>query len=157
MKRVSMILAALAVAAVVAACGSGSSNAPANAGNKAKVIMRKAVPTDYKDKKPPAGLDLAAAATIEAGKKLYEGEGLCRTCHGDAGKGDGDSGKMLDPKPTDLTSAEFQSVSDDYIFWRLSTLGSVSGPQGSGMTAFAQGSEEQRWQIVAYVRSLKGK
>lgn len=156
MQKLTMILAALMVAAVLAACGGGD-NAATNTASKPKIIMRKAVAADFKDKKPPTGFDLKAAANIEAGKKLFEGEALCRTCHGDAGKGDGESGKMLDPKPTDLTSAEFQSVSDDYIFWRVSTLGSVSGPQGSGMTAFPNGTEEQRWQLVAYVRSLAGK
>jgi mono/diheme cytochrome c family protein len=40
----------------------------------------------------------------------------CSTCHGAGGKGDGAAAAALNPKPRDLTSAEWQkSVSDEHI------------------------------------------
>jgi len=157
-KYLMTILAVLTVTTLVAACGGGDNagNAPA----KPKVVLRKSVAPEFKDKKPPEGLDLKAAATIEAGKKLYEGapKAGCFNCHGMGGKGDGEQGKPADvnPKPTDLTSSEFQSVSDDYIHWRIVT-GNVGGPSGSIMTGLVGATEEEAWQLVAYVRSLAGK
>lgn len=158
MKKLSVFLAVLVVGAICAACGGGGGDNSGNAPAKPKVILRKAVPADFKDKKPPAGMDLKAAATIEAGKKLFEGspKAGCYTCHGNSGKGDGEQAKDANPKATDLTSAEFQSVADDYIHWRIMT-GPVGGPQGTIMTGLAGATEEEAWQLVAYVRSLAGK
>lgn len=159
MKKVMTCLALLAMVATAAACGGGDNAAGSgNTAPKPKVILRKAVPADFKDKKPPAGIDLKAAATIEAGKKLFEGspKAGCYTCHGTSGKGDGEQAKDANPKATDLTSAEFQSVPDDYIHWRIMT-GPVGGPQGTIMTGLAGATEEEAWQLVAYVRSLAGK
>lgn len=159
-RKLSAFLAVLVVGAICVACGGGGGDNAGNAPAKPKVILRKPVPQDFKDKKPPAGFDLKAAANIEAGKKLFEGapKAGCYTCHGNSGKGDGEQAKGPDvnPKPTDLTSAEFQSVTDDYIFWRVMT-GPVGGPQGTIMTGLAGATDEEAWQLVAYVRSLAGK
>ncbi|MBE7491867.1 MAG: cytochrome c [Planctomycetes bacterium] len=155
MNRLTMMLAGAMVLALLAACGGGGGNS-ANTAPKPKVILRKDVPADYKEKKPPAGVDLKAQAVIDKGKELYAGKGNCASCHGAGGKGDGEQGKELNPKPTDLTSAEFQSVSDAYIYWRVMT-GAVGGPSGSAMTGLIGAGEEEGWQLVAYVRSLAGK
>lgn len=158
MPKLTILFAALCLAAVTAAaCGGDGNGGKSNTPAKPKTILRKSVPADFKGKKAPDGFDMTAKANIEAGDKLFHGEALCKTCHGDGGKGDGDAGKALDPRPTDLTSDEFQTgVEDDYIHWRIKT-GNVGGPAGSGMTGFTAGTEEQVWQLVAYVRSLKGK
>lgn len=161
MKTMMMTLC-LACALVAAACGGGDDKGKGNAAKGGPVVFRKAVAAEYKDRKPPAEIDLANADVIAKGKELFgklagDGGGNCLACHGEGGKGDGPLGKGANPAPTDLTSAEFQnSVKDDYIFWRIMT-GGVGGPQGTAMTGFIGGSEEQAWQIVAYVRSLKGK
>jgi len=56
----------------------------------------------------PAGDPVAEAAEIY---KLR-----CAVCHGTTGKGDGDGAAALDPKPSDLTTGEWQSsVTDDYL------------------------------------------
>ena len=41
-----------------------------------------------------------------AGKLLYRGKGVCASCHGEQGKGDGDPQyvSLMNPKPSDLTN-----------------------------------------------------
>ena len=61
----------------------------------------------------PKGEELPAAAVSEA-KTIFAN--LCSTCHGTSGKGDGAAGAQLDPKPRDMSSAEWQkSVTDAQI------------------------------------------
>ena len=56
----------------------------------------------------------AAPIDVEAAKKLYDER--CSVCHGKEGKGDGPGAAALNPKPRDLTLAEWQSsVTDDHI------------------------------------------
>ena len=44
--------------------------------------------------------------TAAAGKLLYRGKGVCASCHGEVGKGDGDPQylELMNPKPSDLTN-----------------------------------------------------
>lgn len=80
------------------------------------------------------------------GGKLYSL--YCRTCHGENGLGDGAAGSGLDPKPANFHRKKVQSQSNGAIFYKLST--------GRGaMPAFKNSlSEEQRWQLVSYIRKL---
>jgi len=73
----------------------------------------------------------------------------CAECHGDTGKGDGSQGKMYAPLPSDLSDAtRMRSVSDGELFFRIS-----EGHRP--MPAFRKRlTEEQRWQLVLYLRSL---
>jgi len=84
---------------------------------------------------------------IKKGKKLYAQN--CTICHGAKGKGDGMAGAALKPKPADFTSEAIQAESDGAIFWKMS--------EGRSPMAAYKGvlSEEQRWQLVAYIRTLK--
>ena len=56
----------------------------------------------------------------------------------------------LDPAPKNL--AELQTrAGDDYLFWRIST-----GKEGTSMVSWLGVlTEEQIWQAVAYIRTLK--
>jgi mono/diheme cytochrome c family protein len=85
-------------------------------------------------------------ATVE-GKKLYTN--MCVVCHGNKGKGDGIAGMALKPKPSNLTQALVQEQSDGEIFWKI-TEGRA--PMASYKELLA---EEQRWQLVNYIRTLK--
>ncbi|RMD99550.1 MAG: cytochrome c, partial [Bacteroidetes bacterium] len=90
---------------------------------------------------------------IEAGKAIYETN--CVACHGAEGMGDGPAAESLDPKPAMLADgAMMGDLSDGYLFWRVSKGGQME-PFNSAMPAWEAGlTEEQRWQVISYVRTL---
>ena len=111
-------------------------------------MVRPAPPAQYAGKKNPLAGDAAAA---ESGKQTYNV--YCSSCHGESGKGDGPAASALNPKPQDLAGHEMQ-MTDDYIFWRIRE-GGLMEPFRSSMPAWKDVlSEEQIWQIVAYLRTL---
>jgi mono/diheme cytochrome c family protein len=75
----------------------------------------------------------------------------CASCHGPKGKGDGVAAAALPPpKPADWTSAKVQSQTDGELFWKIS--------EGRGaMPPWKSLPEKDRWELVNYVRTLKGK
>jgi mono/diheme cytochrome c family protein len=86
------------------------------------------------------------AKAAEKGKKIYEK--LCMTCHGKLGKGDGPTGKALNPKPADHTSEKVQKQGDGAIYWKISTGRGVM-PSFKNLL-----SKTERWQLTAYIRKL---
>jgi glucose/arabinose dehydrogenase/cytochrome c553 len=92
-------------------------------------------PASASDQKNPyAGKKDAA----EAGAKLYAAS--CAACHGPSGRGSGNL-------PA-LASGATQAAPDGEIFWFI-TNGDVNG----GMPAWGQLPEQQRWQIVTFLKS----
>jgi len=89
----------------------------------------------------------AGEATLRVAKAIYDAK--CGQCHGDLGKGDGPESIMYDVKPADLTDARMMnSMSDGEIFWKIS-----EGRQP--MPSFRkQLTEEQRWQLVHFLRTF---
>jgi mono/diheme cytochrome c family protein len=103
-----------------------------------------AVPDEAKKMKNPVA---ATPASLAAGKVLYMND--CAQCHGEQGKGDGTEAMMYDPPPADLTEAHMMnSMPDGEIFWKISE---GRKPMPSFKKRF---TEEQRWQLVNFVRSL---
>ncbi|WP_232065034.1 c-type cytochrome [Rhodocytophaga rosea] len=84
--------------------------------------------------------------TLAQGEELYNVH--CWSCHGDTGYGDGAAGGALGAKPANFHEEEVKKQSDGAWFWKLSN--------GRGnMPPFKEVfSEEQRWQLVAYIRKL---
>jgi mono/diheme cytochrome c family protein len=82
------------------------------------------------------------------GEKVFQTN--CQACHGPQGHGDGPASGSLDPRPKNLSVLQ-ESVSDDYLFWRIS-----EGKPGTSMVAW-KGilTEEQIWQTVSFIRSLE--
>ncbi len=78
-------------------------------------------------------------ASISAGAKLYAAS--CAACHGASGQGTGNI-PALSQGPT-------QVAPEGELFWFITT-GSVA----NGMPAWSSLPERQRWQIVAYLKSL---
>jgi len=73
----------------------------------------------------------------------------CAICHGKKGKGDGVAGMALKPRPADFTKDVIQKQTDGAIYWKL-TEGKAP------MAAYKETlSEEQRWQLVNFIRSLR--
>ncbi len=122
---------------LLAACGSNSSSSNSSPQPLATV------PPDYSGKSNP--LEVSAAAD---GAAVYKAN--CVTCHGGQGAGDGIASQSLDPKPANLVDLSRQ-VDDDYLFWRIS-----EGKPGTSMVAW-KGilTEEQIWQAITFIRTLK--
>ncbi len=101
------------------------------------------VPAGYAGKTNPLGPGGAAA-----GAQIFQSN--CAPCHGPQGHGDGPAGTALDPAPKNL--AELNKIAtDDYLFWRVS-----KGRPGSAMAPWnGVLSEEQIWQLVSFIRTLK--
>ncbi len=86
---------------------------------------------------------------IEKGKAIFKQQ--CAMCHGNKGRGDGMAGMSLTPRPANLTSAKVQEQTDGEIFWKI-THGRSPMPSYKSIL-----SDEQRWQLVTYIRTLKKK
>jgi glucose/arabinose dehydrogenase len=84
--------------------------------------------------------DAGQSAAVGAGSKLYATH--CASCHGAAGRGTGNI-------PV-LYRGATQTAPDGEVFWFITT-GSVD----NGMPSWQQLPEKQRWQLVAYLKSLK--
>jgi mono/diheme cytochrome c family protein len=86
------------------------------------------------------------AQAAEQGKMFFTT--ICFVCHGNQGKGDGINAASLERKPANLTSRAVQRQSDGALFWKISE---GNPPMLSFKDAL---SEEQRWQVVNYIREL---
>jgi mono/diheme cytochrome c family protein len=93
------------------------------------------------------GMDRYADAAT-AGADIFRAN--CESCHGSQGHGDGTAGAALDPKPKNLPELA-ATVGDDYLYWRVNT-----GKEGTAMVPW-KGilTDDQIWQVVAYIRTLK--
>jgi mono/diheme cytochrome c family protein len=86
-------------------------------------------------------------ANLPAAQKLYLDK--CAECHGESGKGDGSQAKSYDPLPSNFTDAtHMNTVSDGEIFYKISE---GHRPMPGFKKRF---TEEQRWQLVLFLRSL---
>src|SRR5262245_1394003 len=91
----------------------------------------------------------ADATSIAAGKQIFEKN--CASCHGKTGVGDGAMGAELDPKPSNLTDAEWKHGSSDGEMFTVIK----DGAKGTGMKAFnSKLAPKDIWNVVNYVRSL---
>jgi mono/diheme cytochrome c family protein len=88
----------------------------------------------------------ANAESIAEGKSLYAKH--CKSCHGAAGKGDGPKAANLDVSCKDFTKADFKKQTDGEIYWKI-TNGRDPMPTFKSKT-----SNDERWEIVNYVRTL---
>jgi mono/diheme cytochrome c family protein len=90
----------------------------------------------------------APQVTLDQGKQLFQAN--CARCHGDAGKGDGTDSVGLANPPKDLTNQEFVAAKSEADFFNTITQGA-----SPDMPAFGdQISEDDRWALAAYVRTL---
>ena len=93
--------------------------------------------------------------SIANGKAIFEGKGICFTCHGIGGKGDGDAGKALDPTPRNFTNPAFHAAkTDGEMAWVIK-----NGSVGTGMIAYSPTiiTEDEVWDVINYERTFKGK
>ena len=92
----------------------------------------------------------ANTEALEEGKEVFLGKGLCFSCHGKEGRGDGAAGASFSPRPRNFTDADWQKArSDGEIFW------AITNGTDYGMLAFENMlSAEERWMLVNYIRDL---
>jgi mono/diheme cytochrome c family protein len=136
MRRI--VLITLAGVFMLAACGGNQNSSGAN-----ENATLAPVPAEYAGLTNPLDADASAE-----GAEVFRTN--CEMCHGPQGHGDGPAGQSLDPKPRDLAVLQTKA-GDDFLFWRIS-----EGKPGTSMVAF-KGilSEEQIWQVVSFIRTLK--
>jgi mono/diheme cytochrome c family protein len=85
---------------------------------------------------------------LEQGRVYYAQ--LCMSCHGVRGDGSGEWAYRVTPRPADLTGSRTRKRSDAQLYEIIS-----EGLPGTAMIGWKrQLSEEQRRQLVVYVRSL---
>lgn len=93
----------------------------------------------------------ASVETLDQGKHIFIRE--CWVCHGDAGRGTGIYGQVIEPGPPDFGDGGYgtlqnPSFSDADYFWRIS-----EGVPWTAMPAWKlQYSEQDRWALVYYIR-----
>jgi len=107
------------------------------------------VPDHYVNQTNPFNGKADAAV---AGKTIFQVN--CASCHGDKGLGDGPAGANLNPKPADLTEPA-KNDSDGQILWHISE-GAAAGTPGSALPAWKGTlTQDQIWQVITYLRTLK--
>jgi len=90
--------------------------------------------------------------SIALGKTLYmdSTKGNCGFCHGETGAGNEANFPKLRRKPADLTNKERMSKrTDGELFWKIS-----KGIRGIMPAGERRMTEEERWNVVNYVRTL---
>ena len=85
-------------------------------------------------------------ASVQQGRERYGH--YCIMCHGLRGDGNGTVGQSFYPLPTDLGSTRVQGQSDGRLFHTI-TFGLGRHPSLGFML-----TEEDRWAIIYYIRSL---
>jgi high-affinity iron transporter len=88
--------------------------------------------------------------SLADGRALYERS--CASCHGMAGKGDGPAGRGMNPAPPAVGDEATMRDVTPALMYRIVSVGIAGTP----MVGFANSmSPEQRWNIVAYLLSLR--
>lgn len=94
---------------------------------------------------PPANRKASAAR----GKALYAEN--CIDCHGNKGLGDGENGMYFTKPPANFTKPAFTKQPDAVIFVKMSK------GRGDMPTFGDELSEQERWDLVSYLRTLAPK
>ena len=91
----------------------------------------------------------ASAGDATAGQAVYMAN--CMACHGQKADGNGPASAALQPKPTDFTSAAYWSGTSDAAI--KSAI--KSGSPGTSMMGFAQLSDSDLNNVVAFLKTKK--
>lgn len=94
----------------------------------------------------------ASEESIAKGKELYltGDKGNCVFCHGETGAGNEANLARLRRKPADISNKErMTAMTDGELFWKISK--GINGIMPAGERRM---SEEERWHVVNYIRTL---
>jgi mono/diheme cytochrome c family protein len=94
----------------------------------------------------------ATAESVASGKELFLGKkGNCVFCHGETGAGNEENLPKLRRKPADLSDKQrMKAMPDGEIFWKI-----TRGIPGIMPGREKQLTEEERWNVVNFVRTLQ--
>ena len=109
-----------------------------------KIVQQWEAPTEASALTNPVG---NSAETLAMGKEFYNQR--CVDCHGKEGKGNGWLSKGIFKPPTNLASRVVQANTDGDLFWKITN---GKSPMPANRIRF---TDEQRWQIVSYIRTFK--
>jgi mono/diheme cytochrome c family protein len=98
-----------------------------------------------------APIKMADATVIARGKAVYLT--FCAQCHGYNHDGNGTVGQSFKPLPTDLRSPRVQSAFEGVLFKSIS----YGIPGGRQPALERTVSIDDRWHVVAFVKSLGGR
>ena len=107
------------------------------------------LPDDADKTKNPTA---ATPESIAKGKELYleRQKGNCIFCHGETGSGNEATRERMRRKPADLSNKErMTAMTDGEVFWKISK--GITGIMPAGEKRM---TEEERWHVVNYVRTL---
>jgi mono/diheme cytochrome c family protein len=105
------------------------------------------VPAAAKNLKSPIP---ANKETVGAGMMIYMQR--CQSCHGERGDGKGEKASELSVMPADFTdTSSMKRLTDGELFWQI-TQGRLPMPSFQDRL-----TEEERWQVVAYIRTFARK
>lgn len=107
------------------------------------------LPADADKTKNPVA---SSPESIEKGKALYleRSKGNCVFCHGETGAGNEANLARLRRKPADISNKErMDKMTDGELFWKISK--GINGIMPAGEKRM---TEEERWHVVNYIRTL---
>jgi mono/diheme cytochrome c family protein len=107
------------------------------------------LPVDADKTKNPVA---TSAESVGKGKELYlaRDKGNCAFCHGETGSGNEATAGRMRRKPADISNKErMASMTDGELFWKIS-----KGIQGIMPGGERRMTEEERWHVVNYIRTL---
>ncbi|MFQ5975017.1 MAG: c-type cytochrome [Candidatus Hydrothermarchaeales archaeon] len=92
----------------------------------------------------------ADEASLTRGEKLYAV--YCDMCHGRTGSAKEEVTRNFEVSPSPLTDEKINSYTDGGLFYLI-----TNGVEGTKMRPFREMDEEDRWNIVNYVKALPKK
>jgi mono/diheme cytochrome c family protein len=107
------------------------------------------LPKDADKTKNPVA---SSADSVAKGKDLFlaRDKGNCVFCHGETGSGNEANLPRLRRKPADISNKErMTAMTDGEVFWKISK--GITGIMPAGEKRM---TEEERWAVVNYVRTL---
>lgn len=107
------------------------------------------IPADADKTKNPVAV---TEESVAKGKELFmtKDKGNCIFCHGETGAGNKENLPRLRRVPADLSDKErMPKISDGEIFWKI-----TKGIPGIMPSREKQLTEEERWHVVNFVRTL---
>jgi mono/diheme cytochrome c family protein len=128
--------------------GHGMMGAGGNSMQRHHFAMMSGIPSPYDSYENPLP---QTRETVDKGGAIYEK--TCLPCHGATGRGDGEAGKNLSPRPGNLAwLSQMPMVRwDPFMYWTVAEGGAVFG---TAMPAFKGTlTENDIWAVVAYVQA----